>query len=164
MLRSNFNSKDSPLRSLSTHKAKQSKQLNQLSGPERNQNGSETPQRTPKDTKTYFANSQGHLQFREDPQEIIKPNKKGKLLASKEAPIYHEPRSITINSTEELKALYPDSFDRLGSLKGGYNIKVDSIVQPQQHLRRKMPIESKEAIGKEIDFILEEGIMVEQIM
>ena len=114
-------------------------------------------------TKTYFVNSQGHLQSREDPPGIIKPNPKGKLPDSKEAPIYHEPGSIVINGTEELWALYPNSFDRLGSLKGEYDIRVDPTVKPQQHSRRKVPIESKEAIEKEIDYMLEEGIVVEQI-
>ena len=108
-------------------------------------------------------NSQGHLQSREDPPEIIKPNAKGKLPDSKEHPIYHRPGSIVINGTEELRALYPNSFDRLGSLKGEYDIRVDSSVKPQQHSRRKVPIESKEAIEKEIDYMLEEGIVVEQI-
>ena len=108
-------------------------------------------------------NSQGHLQSREDPPEIIKPNAKGKLPDSKEHPIYHRPGSIVINGTEELRALYPNSFDRLGSLKGEYDIRVDPSVKPQQHSRRKVPIESKEAIEKEIDYMLEEGIVVEQI-
>ena len=93
--------------------------------------------------KTYYINSQGHLQSREDPPEIIKPDKKGKLPNSKEAPIYHQPGSIVINGTEELRALYPNSFDRLGSLKGEYDIKVDPSVHPKQHSRRKVPIESK---------------------
>ena len=70
---------------------------------------------------------------------------------------------IVINGTEELCALYPNSFDRLSSLKGEYNIKIDPSVDPQQHSRRKVLIESKEAIEKEIDFMLEEGIVVEQI-
>ena len=97
------------------------------------------------------------------PPEIIKPDKKGKLPDSKQAPIYHEPGSIVINGTEELRALYPNSFDRLGSLKGEYDIKLDPSVHPKQHSRRKVPIESKEAIEKEIDYMLEEGIVVEQI-
>ena len=73
-------------------------------------------------------NSQGHLQSREDPPETIKPNAKGKLPDSKEAPIYHKPGSIVINGTEELRALYPNSFDRLGSLKGEYDIWIDPTV------------------------------------
>ena len=48
-------------------------------------------------------------------------------------------------------------------MKGEYDIRIDPSVKPQQHSRRKVPIESKEAIEKEIDYMLEEGIMVEQI-
>ena len=155
---------DNPLRSKSNSNKQKSKQL---SGPFRSTSAQSNPDRRyykPSDgNKTYFVNSQGHLQSREDPPEIIKPNSKGKLPDSKEAPIYHEPGSIVINGTEELQALYPNSFDRLGSLKGEYDIRVDPTVKPQQHSRRKVPIESKEAIEKEIDYMLEEGIVVEQI-
>ena len=97
-----------------------------ISGPLRSSQAQSNPDRRyyePSDgTKTYFVNSQGHLQSRDDPPEIIKPDKKGKLPDSKSAPIYHKPGSIVINGTEELRALYPNSFDRLGSLKGEYDI------------------------------------------
>ena len=156
---------DGPLRSKS--KSNKRTQSKQLSSPLRSANAHSNPDRRyyqpSNDTKTYFVNSQGHLQSRDEPPEIIKPNKKGKLPDSKEHPIYHRPGSIVINGTEELRALYPNSFDRLGSLKGEYDIRVDPSVKPQQHSRRKVPIESKEAIEKEIDYMLEEGIVVEQI-
>ena len=62
-----------------------------------------------------------------------------------------------------LKKLYPNSFDRLGSLKGAYNIRVDPTVKPATHARRKVPIESKEAIDKELDYLIEEEIIMEQV-
>ena len=62
-----------------------------------------------------------------------------------------------------MKKLYPNSFDRLGSLKGAYNIKVDPTVKPVMHARRKVPIESKEAIDKELDYLIEEEIITEQV-
>ena len=55
------------------------------------------------------------------------------------------------------------SFDRLGSLKGAYNIRVDPTVKPATHARRKVPIESKEAIDKELDYLIEEEIITEQV-
>ena len=64
---------------------------------------------------------------------------------------------------EDLKKLYPNSFDRLGSLKGAYNIRVDPTVKPATHARRKVPIESKEAIDKELDYLIEEKIITEQV-
>ena len=64
---------------------------------------------------------------------------------------------------EDLKKLYPNSFDRLGSLKGTYNIRVDPTVKPATHARRKVPIESNEAIDKELDYLIEEEIITEQV-
>ena len=108
-------------------------------------------------------NNKGHLQCQQDPNLIHKPNDKGKLPGSREAPIYHEPGTVSCKTMEDLKKLYPNSFDRLGSLKGAYNIRVDPTVKPATHARRKVPIESKEAIDKELDFLIEEEIIMEQV-
>ena len=115
------------------------------------------------DTKTFQINSKGHLQCLQDPNLIHKPNDKGKLPGSREAPIYHEPGTVSCKTVEDLKKLYPNSFDRLGSLKGAYNIRVDPTVKPATHARRKVPIESKEAIDKELDYLIEEEIITEQV-
>ena len=95
------------------------------------------------DTKTFQINSKGHLQCHQDPNLIHKPNDKGKLPGSRETPIYHEPGRVSCKTVEDLKKLYPNSFDRLGSLKGAYNIRVDLTVKPATHARRKVPIKSK---------------------
>ena len=115
------------------------------------------------DTKTFQINNKGHLQCLQDPNLIHKPNDKGKLPGSREAPIYHEPGTVSCKTMEDLKKLYPNSFDRLGSLKGAYNIRVDPTVKPVTHARRKVPIESKEAIDKELDYLIEEEIITEQV-
>ena len=115
------------------------------------------------DTKTFQINSKGHLQYLQDPNLIHKPNDKGKLPGSREAPIYHEPGTVSCKTVEDLKKLYPNSFDRLGSLKGANNIRVDPTVKPATHARRKVPIESKEAIDKELDYLIEEEIITEQV-
>ena len=115
------------------------------------------------DTKTFQINNKGHLQCLQDPNLIHKPNDKGKLPGSREAPIYHEPGRVSCKTVEDLKKLYPNSFDRLGSLKGAYNIRIDPTVKPATHARRKVPIESKEAIDKELDFLIEEEIITEQV-
>ena len=77
------------------------------------------------DTKTFQINNKGHLQCLQDPKLIHRPNDKGKLPGSREAPIYHEPGTVSCKTVEDLKKLYPNSFDRLGSLKGAYNIRID---------------------------------------
>ena len=64
---------------------------------------------------------------------------------------------------QDLKKLYPNSFDRLGSLKGAYNIRVDPTVKPATHARRKVPIKSKEAIDEELDYLIEEEIITKQV-
>ena len=115
------------------------------------------------DTKTFQINNKGHLQCLQDPNLIHKPNDKGKLPGSREAPIYHESGTVSCKTVEDLKKLYPNSFDRLGSLKGAYNIRIDPTVKPVTHARRKVPIESKDAIDKEMDYLIEEEIITEQV-
>ena len=48
-------------------------------------------------------------------------------------------------------------------MKGTYNIRVDPTVKPLTHARRKVPIKSKEAIDKELDYLIEEEIITEQV-
>ena len=110
--------KDGPFRSstVSGSKAKL--------GPKRSKKSKKAPYRKhyipSDDTKTFLINS--HLQCHQDPQLIYKPNEKGKLPGSREAPIYHIPGTVTCKMVDDLKKLYPKSFDRLRSLKGEYNI------------------------------------------
>ena len=153
--------KDGPFRK---HTADNS---NVKDGPKRKHINKEAPCRKyympSNDTKTFQINSKGHLQCLQDPNLIHKPNDKGKLPGSREAPIYHEPGTVSCKTMEDLKKLYPNSFDRLGSLKGAYNIRVDPSVKPATHARRKVPIESKEAIDKELNYLIEEEIIMEQV-
>ena len=115
------------------------------------------------DEDTYYINSEGHLQCHQDSQNIIKAPTPQELPRSKEHPIFHKPGSIKISSVEDLLRLYPNSFDRLGSLKGEYDIKVDPTVPPVQHARRKVPIESKAAIKEAIDYMVKQDILEPQI-
>ena len=135
--------------------------------PKRSSKAKQTPCRKyympSNDTKTFQINNEGHLQCHQDPNFIHKLNDKGKLPDSREAPIYHEPGTVSCKTVEDWKKLYPNSFDRIGSLKGEYNIRVDPTVKPATHARRKVPIESKEAIDKELDYLIEEEIITEQV-
>ena len=115
------------------------------------------------DQDTYYINSEGHLQCHQDSQTIIKAPTPEELPRSKEHPIFHKPGSIKISSVEDLLRLYPNSFDRLGSLKGEFDIKVDPTVPPVQHARRKVPIESKAAIEEAIDYMVKQDILEPQI-
>ena len=148
------NIKDGPLR-------------NAKLGPKMKQTSSKAPRRKyympSNDTEMFQINNKGHLQCHQDPNFIHRPNDKGKLPGSRDAPIYHEPGTVSCKTVEDLKKLYPNSFDRLGSLKGEYNIRVDPTVKPATHARRKVPIESKEAIDRELDYLIEEEIITEQV-
>ena len=86
------------------------------------------------DQETYYINSEGHLQCHQDPQNIIKastprsfPGQRSTLSFTNLAQLrsVHKPGSIKVSSVGDLLKLYPNSFDRLGSLKREYGIKVD---------------------------------------
>ena len=155
------NVKDSPLSNQTGNKS------NAKSGPKMKDTSKKAPCRNyyrhSNDTKTFQINNKGHLQCLQDPKLIHKPNDKGKLPGSREAPIYHEPGTVSCKTVENLRKLYPNSFDRLGSLKEAYNIRIDPSVKPVMHARRKVPIESKEAIDRELDYLIEEEIITEQV-
>ena len=95
---------------------------NAKSGPKMKHTSKKAPRRKyykpSNDTKTFQINNKGHLQCLQDPNLIHKPNDKGKLPGSREAPIYHEPGTVSCKTVEDLKKLYPNSFDRLGSFEG----------------------------------------------
>ena len=152
--------KDGPLRKGATTGS------NSKLGPKMKQTSKKAPRRKyympSNDTKTFQINNKGHLQFHQDPNFIHRPNDKGKLRGSRDAPIYHEPGTVSCKMVEDLKKLYPNSFDGLGSLKGEYN-RIDPTVKPAMHGRRKVPIELKEAIDRELDYLIEKEIIMEQV-
>ena len=61
-------------------------------GPKRKHTSKQAPHRKyympSNDTKTFQINNKGHLQCHQDPNLIHKPNDKGKLPGSRQAPIY----------------------------------------------------------------------------
>ena len=77
-------------------------------------------------------------------------------------PIYVEPGSTSIDSTRDLQALFPNSFNCIGDMSGEYNIKTDPTVLPVQHGRWKVPIEYKEEIEKELGEMVYQGIITKQ--
>ena len=73
-----------------------------------------------------------------------------------------EPGSTFIDSTRDLQALFPNSFDCIGDMSGEYDIKTDPTVPPVQHGRWKVPIEYKEEIEKELGEMVHQGIITKQ--
>ena len=69
---------------------------------------------------------------------------------------------MTIDSTRDLQALFPNSFDCIGDMQGEYDIKTDPTVPPVQHGRWKVPIEYKEEIEKELAEMVWQRIITKQ--
>ena len=77
-------------------------------------------------------------------------------------PIYMEPGSVIIDSTRDLQALYPNSFDCISDMQGKYDIKTNPTVPPVQHGRWKVPIKYKEEIKKELVEMVWQRIITKQ--
>ena len=103
-------------------------------GPIRKADSTEIPRRKyyrpVADAKTYRMNGQGQLQCQQDPKDVTRVGSVKELPLCREKPIFHEPVGALIKDKEQLTAMYPNSFDRIGSLKGEYTIKIDPSVGP----------------------------------
>ena len=136
-------------------------------GPIRKADSTEIPRRKyyrpAADAKTYRMNGQGQLQCQQDPQDVTRVGSVKELPLCREKPIFHEPVGALIKDKEQLTAMYPNSFDRIGSLKGEYTIKIDPSIVPVQQARHKVPIESKEAICAALDSMIAGDILEPQI-
>ena len=138
-----------------------------LDSPKMNADSTEIPRRKyyrpTTDAKTYRMNGQGQLQCQQDPEDVTRVGSVKELPLCRTKPIFHEPVGAIVTDREQLTSMYPNSFDRVGSLKGEYTIKIDPSVQTVQMARRKVPIESKEAICKALDQMIAEDILEPQI-
>ena len=136
-------------------------------GPKMNADSTEIPHRKYyrpiADAKTYRMNGQGQLQCQQDPKDVTRVGSTKELPLCRNKPIFHEPVGAIVRDKEQLTSMYPNSFDRIGSLKGEYTIKIDPSVPPVQMARRKVPIESKEAICTALDHMIVEDILEPQI-
>ena len=136
-------------------------------GPKRRADSTEIPQRKyyrpTANAKTYIMNGQGQLQCQQDPSDVTRAGSVMELPLCREKPIFHEPVGALITDKEQLTNMYPNSFDRVGSLKGEYTIKIDPTMPPVSQARHKVPIESKEAICAALDHMITEDILELQI-
>ena len=90
-----------------------------------------------KGAKTYYMNSESQLQCQEDPKDMTSVASTQDLTLCRLKPIYHKPKGMQIRDSDHLKQLYPNSFERLVSLRGEYDIKIDPTVAPVAQARRK---------------------------
>ena len=58
--------------------------------------------------------------------------------------------SDKIRNIEDLKSVFPQSFDTLGTFKEEYHLTVDPAIAPVVHQRRKYAIQRREAIQNEL--------------
>ena len=91
------------------------------------------------------------------PQPKEQPMKGPPPKGSRFNPIYVEPGSTSIQSTRDLQALFPNSFNCIGDMSGEYDIKTDPTVLPVQHGRCKVPIKYKDEIEKELGKMVQQG-------
>ena len=77
-------------------------------------------------------------------------------------PIYIEPGSTSIQSTRDLQAVFPNSFNCISDMSGEYDIRTDLTVLPVQHGRCKVPIKYKDEIEKELGKMVRQGIIAKQ--
>ena len=116
----------------------------------------------------YYLPTHEHTKAITDPKKALRDQPKEQSTmalqqASRFNPIYVEPGSTPINCTKDLQTLYPNSFDRIGDMSGEYDIKIDPQVPSVQHGRRKVPIEYKAEIEKELNEMVQHGITMKQM-
>ena len=135
--------------------------------PKRRADSTEIPQRKyyrpTANAKTYIMNGQGQLQCRQDPKDVTRVGSVKELPLCREKQIFHKPVGASITDKDQLTRMYRNSFDRVGSLKGEYTIKIDLTVPPVSQARCKVPIESKEAICVALDQMIADDILEPQI-
>ena len=65
-----------------------------------------------------------------------------------------------ITSKDQIVRQYPDVFDGIGKFPGSpYTMYLDPSIQPNQTPSRPVPIHLKEAFKKEIDKMLQDGVL-----
>ena len=69
---------------------------------------------------------------------------------------------VTINTVEDLKRLFPNSFDTLGNMKGEYHLTVDTSCAPVVHPSRKYPIQRRQAICDELQKLQTLGVIARE--
>ena len=118
-------------------------------GPIRKADSTEIPQRKyyrpAADAKTYRMNGQGQLQCQQDPKDVTRVGSVKELPLCREKPIFHEPVGASIKDKEQLTAMYLNSFDRIGSLKGEYTIKIDPSIAPYSRQGARYQLRAKKS-------------------
>ena len=66
---------------------------------------------------------------------------------------------MSVNTTSDIFHEYVNVFEGIGCLDGSYHIEVISTVKPVIHPPRRVPVTLKDHLKKELDRMVEEGIL-----
>ena len=64
---------------------------------------------------------------------------------------FQTPVATRINATKDLMQMYPDQFDKIGSMPGAVRLSVNKNIHPHIDAPRKTPIGLKDYIKQELD-------------
>ena len=79
--------------------------------------------------------------------------------AVKKEDAFQTPAATRINATKNLMQMYPDHFDKSGSMPGALRLSVNKNIHPHIDTLRKTPIALKDYIKQELDNIVKNKII-----
>ena len=72
---------------------------------------------------------------------------------------FQTPAATRINATKDLMQMYPDQFDKIGSMLGAVRLSVNKNIHPHIDAPRKPPIALKDYIKQELDNMVKNKII-----
>ena len=72
---------------------------------------------------------------------------------------FQTPAATRINATKNLMQMYPDQFDKIGSIPGAVRLSVNKNIHPHIDVHRKTPIALRNYIKQELDNMVKNKII-----
>ena len=72
---------------------------------------------------------------------------------------FQTPAATRINATKDLMQMYPDQFDKIGSMPGAVRLSVNKNIHPHIDAPRKTPIALKDYIKQKLDNMVKNKII-----
>ena len=77
----------------------------------------------------------------------------------KKEDVFQTPAATRTNATKDLMQMYPDQFDKIGSMPGEVRLSVNKNIHPHNDAPRKTPIALKDYIKQELDNMVKNKII-----
>ena len=77
----------------------------------------------------------------------------------KEKDAFQTPAATRINATKDLMQMYPDQFDKIGSMPGAVRLSVNKNIHPHIDTPRKTPMALKDYIKQELNNMVKNKII-----